>query len=100
VTLVARTNLFVRESKNQGWHYHGQAKLVRATSPGDWAAPGGLGTKEKVPALPIRPIQTLLKVSKLLPIVYAFEKMGVQCMIPSLERGQGTLRIPLRKASR
>jgi hypothetical protein len=45
VTLVARTNSFVRESKEQSQCYHGQAKLVRATSP------GALGTQEKVPAL-------------------------------------------------
>jgi hypothetical protein len=51
VTLVARTNSFVRESKEQSQCYHGQAKLVRATSPGDLAALGGLGTQEKVPAL-------------------------------------------------
>jgi len=48
VTLVARTNSFVRESKEQSQWYHGQAKLVRDTSPGDLAASGGLGTQEKV----------------------------------------------------
>jgi len=45
---VARTNLFRRESTEQGSHYHGQAKLVRATNPGDLAATGGLGREEKV----------------------------------------------------
>jgi hypothetical protein len=71
---VARTNSFVRESKEQSQYYHGQAKLVRATSP------GALGTQEKVPALSgwLGPMQTLLNVTKALNRMKAEESFVIR----------------------